>query len=381
VVVGLLLVAFITNTILNNIPTPNKARADANKVVSLASCGTHKIITTDAATVGEVLSRAGIALSSGDVVEPGVDTPIANSFFNINVYCSQPYRITDGGTVTHVLSAQQAPKLIAADAGVTVYPEDKVTFAPVSNFVSDQVVGQNIVIDRADVINMVADGKSVVMRTHTTTIGEFLAEKGIVLGEKDTVVPGAEMAITNGMAVRVTRVSVVVTTKEEPIAKPTQRISDPNALRGNVVVRSEGADGKQKVTYELTYHNGEVVKSRQLAVERLEEPKPRVEVVGTKVFYPNEMAALAGRIAAERGWDGDQWDALFNLWEREAHFNPAAVNPSSGACGIPQAYPCSKLPGFPNDPEAQIRWGLNYIANRYGTPVNAWAYWQRNHSY
>jgi hypothetical protein len=46
----------------------------------------------------------------------------------------------------------------------------------------------------------------------------------------------------------------------------------------------------------------------------------------------------------------------------------------SGACGIPQALPCSKLPGFPNDPVAQIRWMQSYVFERYGSWANAVAF-------
>jgi hypothetical protein len=56
-----------------------------------------------------------------------------------------------------------------------------------------------------------------------------------------------------------------------------------------------------------------------------------------------------------------------------------AYNPS-GAYGIPQALPGSKMASagsdWQNNPETQIRWGLNYIASRYGTPCNAWYQWQ-----
>jgi resuscitation-promoting factor RpfB len=367
--------------VFDRVPVRNLARAEANKVVSISDCGQQRIVTTDASNVGEVLKRADIVLGHGDLVEPAESTPLPQGFFNINIYCSKPYRIHDGDKTATILSAQQAPRLIAADAQVTIYPEDKVTLEPVNNFVSDPLVGQNILIERATLVNVVADGQKFPWRTHQTTIRSLLSEKEFSLGEKDTVTPGLDTPIVEGMTVKITRVSVQVTTKEEVIPRPVKKINDPNLLRGTNQVREEGADGKQKVTYELTYNNGVVVKSRQLAVENLVEPKTRVEVVGTKVFYPNEIVALAGELAAQRGWDGDQWDALYNLWVREANFNPAAVNPTSGACGIPQAYPCSKMPGFPNDPAAQITWGLNYIANRYGSPVNAWNYWQRNRSY
>ncbi|HVE80905.1 MAG TPA: hypothetical protein VNA68_02065 [Candidatus Dormibacteraeota bacterium] len=79
-------------------------------------------------------------------------------------------------------------------------------------------------------------------------------------------------------------------------------------------------------------------------------------------------------------WFGDaHWPALHNLWQRESGWNPGARNRSSGACGIPQALPCSKIPDM--SPKGQLEWGLQYIKSRYGNPTNAWRFWQRHHWY
>jgi hypothetical protein len=69
----------------------------------------------------------------------------------------------------------------------------------------------------------------------------------------------------------------------------------------------------------------------------------------------------------------DNWSALDKLWTRESNWNVNARN-RSGACGIPQALPCSKIPDMSTT--GQITWGLNYIKSRYGTPQAAWAHSQ-----
>lgn len=79
-----------------------------------------------------------------------------------------------------------------------------------------------------------------------------------------------------------------------------------------------------------------------------------------------------------KGWGPSEWPALKALWHNESGWNPNAVNPSSGAYGIPQALPAAH--GHPyklGDYVAQINWGLNYIKGRYGSPTSAWAFWQR----
>jgi len=80
-------------------------------------------------------------------------------------------------------------------------------------------------------------------------------------------------------------------------------------------------------------------------------------------------------------YDEKQMNCLINLWNRESGWNPNDVNKKSGACGIPQAYPCKKIKEQQgsNDWKAQIRWGVNYIKTRYhGKPCEAWEYFQ-NH--
>lgn len=88
-------------------------------------------------------------------------------------------------------------------------------------------------------------------------------------------------------------------------------------------------------------------------------------------------AALAQRYAAgllgRFGWGPSQFSPLLALWNRESGWNAYAVNPSSGAYGIPQ----SLGHGHPynlGDYKAQIIWGLNYIMQRYGSPAAAWGH-------
>jgi hypothetical protein len=77
---------------------------------------------------------------------------------------------------------------------------------------------------------------------------------------------------------------------------------------------------------------------------------------------------------------GQQYGCLVQLWNRESGWNYRASNSSSGAYGIPQALPGSKMASAGADwrtnPATQIRWGLRYISSRYGTPCGAWAHSQ-----
>jgi uncharacterized protein YabE (DUF348 family) len=378
-VASLLIAVSLLTYIANRIPVRNLARAESSKLVSLTADGKNRVVTTDAATVGEVLDRAGITLEKGDMVEPAASTPIPRGFFNINVYRGQLYRIVDGASSTSVRSAHQSPQLIAADAGITIYPEDIVGTTQVRDFVGAEVVGQNIIINRAKVFHVLADGKQMSLRSQKPTIGEALVDKNVPLGVQDTVEPSMGSGLVSGADVKITRVSQAVATQEIKLPHGSRTVADNTMLKGTRQVRTAGADGKKAVTYRIHYHDGVEVSRETLKVSDESAPVTEVIAVGTKVVYASEAVALAADMAGERGWVDGQWDALYALWNRESGFNPNAVNGNSGACGIPQANPCSKITD--KSVGGQIKWGLDYIAGRYGTPTKAWAYWQSNHSY
>lgn len=81
------------------------------------------------------------------------------------------------------------------------------------------------------------------------------------------------------------------------------------------------------------------------------------------------------------GYNDTQMQCLDWLWTRESDWNPNAVNKSSGACGIPQAYPCTIAKYYgSNTWEHQIMWGVDYICNRYNcNPCKAWNHF-KNHN-
>ncbi len=81
-------------------------------------------------------------------------------------------------------------------------------------------------------------------------------------------------------------------------------------------------------------------------------------------------------MAAARGWTGAQAHCLNLLWTRESGWRIVWNMQGSGAYGIPQALPASKMASagadYMTNPATEIRWGLGYIAGRYGDPCGAW---------
>ena len=101
-----------------------------------------------------------------------------------------------------------------------------------------------------------------------------------------------------------------------------------------------------------------------------------VETAG--IPSPGTAKAYAFDLLVTLKFGPDQFSCLVKLWERESNWRLTAMNKSSGAYGIPQSLPGSKMasegPDWQTNHETQIRWGVKYIKGRYGSPCGALAH-------
>ena len=352
------------------------------RVVIVSYDNQRQTLPTQAGTVKDFLQRIDVKLNEGDRVEPALTTDIQEDNFRINVYRARPVTVIDNdGMRTTALSAATTPRSMADQAGVKVYPEDKVKTEVSDNILKDQVLGEKVVIDRATPANVNLYGTQVAVRTHATKVGDLLDEKKIKLAEGDTVQPSRDTVLTANTQVFVIRNGSEIISAEEVIAAPVQTIEDGNLTSGTNAVRQAGSDGKKLVTYQVNKQNGVEVSRSVIQETIVTTPVERIVVKGTKFIISNPSAnvAIGQRLAAERGWTGGEFQCLYNLWQKESGWNHNANNRSSGAYGIPQSLPGSKMASVGADwqtnPETQIKWGFGYIAGRYGSPCGAW-----NHS-
>ena len=138
------------------------------------------------------------------------------------------------------------------------------------------------------------------------------------------------------------------------------------------------------------------LKKNKISEETIQEPVNKIIQVSSNVITSRSERSTRGRItgtvaeyqeyARERcavyGWSDNDFSSLVKLWNRESGWNPNTRNSSSGAYGIPQALPASKMASAGSDYmtnyKTQINWGLSYIRSRYGSPSSAWSYFQSN---
>jgi len=125
--------------------------------------------------------------------------------------------------------------------------------------------------------------------------------------------------------------------------------------------------------------------SKAAALASLVGPSTRTSASRTEnLAATGDPKTIASALLASHGWSGSQFGCLVNLWNRESGWRVNAANPS-GAYGIPQALPGSKMASAGSDwrtsAETQIKWGLGYIEDRYGSPCGAWAHSQSHNWY
>ncbi|WP_345219113.1 G5 domain-containing protein [Georgenia halophila] len=247
------------------------------------------------------------------------------------------------------------------------------------------------------------DGQTREITTTAADLGEALAEADIVIGKDDVVSASLSGPVPAGETVEVDRARLDHVTEEKVDEYKVVEEEDPNLPEGEREVEREGQNGVTTTTFRvLTAGDDEISRQRVATVveservdelvrvgtmEPVQEPPTTSESTGSEssgsdvpeapATYSGDPRSIARSMLGNYGWGADQFSCLDSLWQRESGWNPHAENPSSGAYGIPQALPGSKMATAGSDwatnPATQIEWGLGYISARYGSPCGAWA--------
>ena len=352
---------------------------NGERLLTVHDGGVDRVILTRATNLSDAFKEADITLDPQDLVEPGLDHELVASNYDINVYRARPVTIVDGSVRQKVLSPYQTAPQIAQQAGITLYPEDQADVDVSTVNAGYQDVGLQVTVDRAMPFTFVLYGKTMTARTQATTVEAMLKEKDITLGANDRVSVDGSTAISPDLTVRVWREGKQTVTVDEEVGFETETIKDADRPTSYKEVKTPGTKGSRSVTYEVTVQDGQEVARTEIASLVTKEPVKQVEVVGSKLptpTNPTEAQALGHQMMLDFGYGEDQWPCLYNLWMRESGWRTTAGNVSSGAYGIPQALPASKMAVYGADyltnASVQITWGLNYIKGRYGTPCGAW---------
>lgn len=321
-------------------------RIERARDVTLVADGETYRLRTHASTIEQAIDEAGVVIGDRDsvlldgvlvspaaplapprrIVRGTADAEPGRTSLLVAVRRAVPFTIvTDGG---ETLSTSSRPTVAQAlrEAGVTVGPGDRVTPDAASPLLADA----RVEVRRALAITVALPQEHRALYTFARTVGDALAEAGIVIPPDAFVEPAPDAAITQGMAVRVVQLSASSDVEREYIESSTVYRSDPDLGPGETRT-VPGRDGVLVRRYEIGYVNGEEA-TRTLA-EEYYDPEPQ----DTVIYYPEQRGSDA---AAPAEGNVSQTMRVYATWYNPASAGRPASDPNYGrtATGVLVTY-------------------------------------------
>ncbi len=354
-------------------------------IVDVYVDGQQRTVTTRADTVGELMERLDLNLVDEDIVEPARSELILEDDTQVNVYRSRPVQIIEGDRVITAISAQQSPRLIAEDAGIDLVTEDEIAPAEEEREVLESGVSERFVIKRSVPVKLSLYGVLKPVRTTANDVAGFLSEQGISPAEDEEVQPARGAPIEPDLLIAVNRPGILTEAVEEPIPYDVDIKDDDSIRAGQIQVQKAGEDGVKAVVYEITTdEDGEELSRKELQTVIVKKPVSEVRLRGTKIVTPsfNPGVSVAGDKAAlmsAAGIASSDYAYVDYIISKESGWRPGAVNSYSGAYGLCQSLPASKMASAGSDyrtnPVTQLRWCSGYASGRYGSWASAYNAW------
>jgi uncharacterized protein YabE (DUF348 family) len=355
-----------------------------------AFVGLHKTVTVEVdgvavevsafgRTVGQVLAAGDIEVGDRDLVAPALGEAVGDGGQIVVRHGRELDVQVDGQDRTVWTTA-----LTVGEAVEGLGLRDDETLLSASRS-ADLERGDVLRVSTQKTVHLAVDGQVIDGVTSGGTVRDALRDIGLVLNEGDRVSVPLDATATDGLVVLVTRAATAGETVTEAVPFAEEEVEDPALAKGTRKVETAGRAGVRTTTYSTASVGGAVVDRQVVASAVTVEPVTQVVKVGTMevvtgvdvTVSPGSAQELGKQLAAARGWGDDQFACLLQLWNKESGWRVNAENRSSGAYGIPQALPGSKMATVAADwrtnPATQITWGLNYIGGRYSTPCGAWS--------
>lgn len=228
--------------------------------------------------------------------------------------------------------------------------------------------------------------------TAAATVASDIAASGLDVGTPDTTVDTTELEDAVAQLQRAQSLPAAYTTElTDAVTTLTASVNEEaQGLRGKLdaaIALKAQREAEEKARKEAEAAAAAKAAEEAAAAAAAKKSTPRSS--GAPVFAtggavggtsPADAQATARSMIGGYGWGDDQFSCLVSLWNKESGWNYQAYNRSSGAYGIPQALPGSKMGSagadWQTNPATQIAWGLGYISGRYGTPCGAWGHSQ-----
>lgn len=345
------------------------------KIVIVTDNQRQQVVPSRERTVGGLLKKLDITLAAGDIVEPTVVTAINQDDFRINIYRAVPVQIIDEGKVTYTFSAAKTGRSVAAQTDNPAFAGDIVSTGPVQDFVKSGAIGEQVIINRSIAVKLNLYGTPLTLRSHADTVGDFIEQNNIILAEGDQLMPTAKTPLRADTQVFIVRNGVKIETVNETIAMPVETINDATLAYGTKAIRQIGSAGKQVITYQNILRNDQIVSRTIIQKVVTVQPVKEIVVAGTSLSGIKADMGRAGIAASD-------YQYADYIISHESGWRPFARNASSGAYGLCQALPGTKMASagadWETNPVTQLRWCAGYAQARYGSWSAAHNFWLNN---
>lgn len=243
------------------------------------------------------------------------------------------------------------------------------------------------------------NGKTrVVPGTDFTDVKSVLDAGDITLDPEDTVSPALTAKVNEKTVITINRAGASVAVTDTAIPFNTVKKETSSLPKGQEKVETEGQEGVMETTNLVTKSGGKVVSSNMISSFVKKAPTDKVILVGTGSTTPSTAAATIGTTVPagemqqwahdyllSNGYTEEDFTATVYIISHESGWNVSATNPSSGAYGLPQALPGSKMVSagadWATNYQTQLKWFWGYCAQRYGSIQGAYSYWLAHKCY
>lgn len=254
-------------------------------------------------------------------------------------------------------------------------------------------------------VTVKVNGKSRVVlgeKANMTTVKDVLETGDITLDPDDAVSPSLKSKVTEATVVTINRADADVETNDTEIAFNEVRKETSSLPRGQEKVETEGQKGIMETTSLVKRAGDKVASSNVFASWVKKAPVDKVILVGTgstespstsssssadlgTTVPAGEVQSWAHQYLLDNGYSEADFTAANYIINHESGWSPTATNPTSGAYGLGQAYPGSKMASFGADWQTnyktQFKWFISYCEQRYGGIVAAYNYWIAHNNY
>ncbi|RKT52488.1 resuscitation-promoting factor [Saccharothrix australiensis] len=269
-----------------------------DKSVTVDVDGEAKTVRTYESTVGEILADEGIAVGEHDALSPSPQAKVGDGG-KISLDRGRLVKATvDGeqreGWVRSVSVDEALDQLKIDDEGAWV-SHDRNMAVPLD--------GLSLEVKSLKTVTLFDGGNPPQqIRTNAVTVDELLKAQNLTLGAEDKLETAADLRITNGAEVHISRTGVSVINATETVEQSVEEIPDGSLMKGSKEVIDPGEPGEQIVTYRVTLKNGQETNREKLGAKVTKEPKAKKVKVGTKLPPDGEVWDRLAQCEATGNW-------------------------------------------------------------------------------